>query len=111
MTLTEFHAQTVDKSCVRFFGRTIARRIATCCLLTPRWLWIGMGDPRTRKQYVWDACRQHNVGNPLILIAILGIVINVVLQWWLNRATMLLEGESAADWERLAVAAKHDLED
>ena len=111
MTLTEFHAQTVDQSCVRFLCRPLARRIASCCLLTPRSLWTRTADPRTRRRCVRAVCEEHNVGNPLIFIAILGIIINVILQWWLHRSTMLRAGELAADWDQLATAAKHDLED
>jgi len=110
MTLAEYHAQTVDRSLrCRPFRRT-ARRIASCCLLVPQHLWTGTRPSKVLRHHVAARCREENVGNPLILIAILGIVINLVWQWWLHRRTAMPR-VAAEDWDQLARVAQHDLED
>lgn len=112
MNLTKFYAETVDKSirCRPF--RTTARKIAACCLLTPERFWHSGMRPRDLKPYVKAKCEAENVGNPLIFIAILGIIINLVWQWWLHRKANLPTGVSAEDeWHAMRLFAEHDLRD
>jgi hypothetical protein len=109
MTLSEYHAQTVDRSLrCRPFRRT-ARKIASCCLLTPAYLWTGTRPNKVLRHHVVAKCRENQVGNPLIIIAILGIIINLVWQWWLHRRTAM-PMMASEDWGQLAQAAQYDLE-
>jgi hypothetical protein len=63
------------------------------------------GNPRWLEHQVERDIRQK-VGNPLVLIAILGIIINLLWQWWLARKKdRAVLTDLLADADRLEASA------
>ena len=110
MRLSDFHAQTVDTSLRLRPFRRLSRKIADCCLLTPQWIWKESESPATRRRYVMAACRENNVGSAMIFIAILGIIINLIWQWWLHRKASMPQSADG-DWLLLRDQAVLDIDE
>jgi len=86
--------------------RPMAKRIADCALTAPDEYW------KLSRKHMKERLRERTLavyrtnyvpryGSILVVIAIMGIVINVLVQWWLSRQTEVGKDRAWADLEQL----------
>ena len=94
--------------------RPVACRVVAAAVLTDPDLW-GCHSQGTAKRIlrerILEACQSRRVGNWLIVISIIGIVIQLIWQWWLHRRSSKLGAAAATcDWEHWRVYAEEQLQ-
>ncbi len=99
---------------LRMFPRT-SRGVINCALLEAPALWTSAAEEtsrRTLKRRIRERCREYNVGNPLIIIAVISLVIQILWIWWQYRNRDGREALAYAEqqWEGMTAAARDELE-
>jgi hypothetical protein len=93
--------------------RGTAAKVVAAAVLTRSDLWRCQQSEdhakRILRRRILMTCNEYKVGNPLIFIAILGIIINLIWQWWLHRQETNAVGAAEESWDRWFSSARADL--
>jgi len=91
------------------------RKVIAACVLTDPALWTARSEKDARealKRQVMTRCRVHKVGNPLILIALISLAIQIIWIWWQWKNSEGSDVRVAAEvfWTDMACEAMNELE-
>jgi len=88
------------------------QRVISAAVLTDPTLWTARSERDARrvlKRQVAERCRDNNVGNPLILIAIISLIIQVLWIWWQWRNSKGEKTIASNEWTDMMEPAIADL--
>lgn len=113
-SLRDFQNEIVGSSIRLRLVRSTAEKVVAAATMTRSDLWQCSGSPnqakRLLRQQIRSVCKENNVGSMMIIIAILGIIINLIWQWWLHRKTEHTVGAAESAWEKWYYEAEEELD-
>ena len=114
-TLQEFQDEIVGKSILLKPFRCSAEKAIAAAMLTRPDLWQCQQEAsRVRakqllRKQILDTCKENNVGSIMVIIAILGIIINLIWQWWLHKQEAQQLRSAEQEWDDWLFEAKVQL--
>ena len=114
-TLQEFQDEIVGKSVRLKLVRSSAEKAIAAAMLTRSDLWQCQQEASRKRakqlirKQILDTCKENNVGSIMVIIAILGIIINLIWQWWLHKQEAQQLRSAEQEWDDWLFEAKVQL--